>query len=160
MRTAYTLATLLASTVFVTGCIGSSAQPVRVPPSDRPVVENTVTAIVYQVGEEAAAGDIVHTVTLVEQMDLIPASATLPKWEIIAEDTPASEGFTWLHIVGKVTNNSKESQTVTSSGVYVTDADDNQFDVSTDTSIYVDIDKLPIYTSCNQPRRLNGKVTF
>ena len=163
MRTSYALVTLLASTVLLAGCIGgSSSQPVRVPPSsdDRTAEDNTVTATVYQVGEEAAAGDIVHTVTLVEQMDVIPASATLPEWEIIAEDTPASEGFTWLYIVGEVTNNSKESQTVTSGSVYVTDAEDNQFDVSTDTTIYVDSDKSPIYLSLQPTQTVEWEGYF
>lgn len=162
MRTAYSLAGLLASTVLVAGCLGSSAQPVRVPPTSdtRTTAETTAVATVYEVGEEAAAGDILHTVTLVEQMDVIPASATLPEWEIIAEDTPASEGFTWLHIVGEVTNNSKESQTVTSGSVYVTDADDNQFDVSTDTTLYVDSDKSPIYLSLQPTQTIEWEGYF
>ncbi|EKD79089.1 MAG: hypothetical protein ACD_41C00174G0002 [uncultured bacterium] len=149
MRTYLSLTALLTSTVVVAGCVGgSSNQPVRVPAgSDTSTTETTTTATTYAVGEEAAVGGITHTVVSVAQMDVIPASATLPEWEIIAEDTPAAEGFTWLHIIGEVTNDTKEPQTLTSTGVYVSDADDNQFEVSTDTTIYVDSDKSPIYIS-------------
>lgn len=162
MRTAYSLAALLASTVLVAGCLGSSSQPVWVPPSSdtRTTAETTAVATVYQVGEAAAAGDIVYTVVSVEQMDVIPASATLPEWEIIAEDAPASEGFTWVYIVGEVTNNSKESQILTSGSVYVMDAEDNQFDVSTDTTLYVDSDRSPIYLSLQPTQTIEWEGYF
>lgn len=149
MRQTLSLAALLASTVVIAGCIGRSAQPVRVPAGSNTTTTTTATTAnkTYLVGDEAEVGGIVHKIVSVQQMDVIPASATLPEWEIIAEDTPAAEGFTWLHIIGEVTNTTKESQTLTSTGVYVSDAADNQFEVSTDTTIYVDSDKSPIYIS-------------
>lgn len=148
MRTYLSLAALLASTAVVAGCIGGSpSQPVRVPAGDDATSDTTPANVTYEIGDEAEVGGITHTVVSVQQMDVIPASATLPEWEIIAEDTPAADGFTWLHIIGEVTNSTKEPQTLTSTGVYVSDADGNQFEVSTDTTIYVDSDKSPIYIS-------------
>lgn len=114
----------------------------------------------YAVGEEAPAGDIVHKVVTVEQMDVIPSSSTLPEWEIIAEDTPAVEGFTWLHLKGQVTNNSKETQTVSTNGIYVMDADENQFEVSTDTTIYVDSDSSPVYISLQPTQTVDWEGYF
>lgn len=147
MRQTLSLAALLASTLVVAGCVNRSSQPVRVS-SDSPTSETATAANkTYAVGDKAEIGGIVHTVVSVEQMDVIPASATLPEWEIIAEDTPAAKGFTWLHIIGEVTNTTKEPQTLSSTGVYVSDSDGNRFAVSTDTTIYVDSDKSPIYIS-------------
>ncbi|MFA6475623.1 MAG: DUF4352 domain-containing protein [Patescibacteria group bacterium] len=150
MRTSYTLTALLVATVVVTGvgCLPTTKTNTapKTGSTNQPSAD-TAAPKTYAVGEDAPAGDVIHKVTLVEQMDVIPASATLPEWKIIAEDTPAAEGFTWLHIKGTVTNNSKESGTVTTRGIYVIDADENQFDASTDTTIYVDSDKSPIYIS-------------
>lgn len=158
LSTALSLSALLAATVLVAGCVGGSDKPVRVPPTndvrtntnvDTDITTSTTPAVTqtYTVGEEAVIGGITHRVVSVEQMDVIPASATLPEWEIIAEDTPAVDGFTWVHIIGEVTNGTKEPKTVSSSGVYLSDPDDNHFEVSTDTTIYVDSDRSPIYLS-------------
>ena len=139
MRQTLSLAAMLASTVVLAGCIGRTSQPVRVPPSSDSTTNTATTASkTFAIGEEATIGGIVHKVVSVQQMDVIPASATLPEWEIIAEDTPAAAGFTWVHILGEVTNTTKEPKTLTSTGVYISDPDGNQFEVSTDTTIYVD----------------------
>ena len=103
------------------------------------------SATVFAVNEDAAAGSIIHKVTSVETLDSIPKSYTLADWQVIAEDLPADEGFQWVHIKGTVTNNSKQTQTVTSSSLYVMDAADNEYDVSTDTTIYVPEDASPVY---------------
>ena len=148
MRQTLSLAAVLASTVVLAGCIGRTSQPVRVPPSSDSTTNTATTASkTFVIGEEATIGGIVHKVVSVQQMDVIPASATLPEWEIIAEDTPAAAGFTWVHLLGEVTNTTKEPKTLTSTGVYISDPDGNQFEVSTDTTIYVDSDKSPIYIS-------------
>lgn len=160
MRTTTSLAALLLSTVVVAGCMDSNT-PNRRPNNANTSADTDVVAVQeYGVGEEAAAGDIVHKVVAVEQMDVIPSSATLPEWEIIAEDTPADEGFTWLHITGEVTNNSKEPQTVTTNGIYVMDADENKFEVSTDTTIYVDSDKSPVYIDLQPTQTVDWEGYF
>lgn len=146
MRKSISLAALLLSTTVVAGCMGSNDSP-RPSGNTNPITGDEVSVKSFGVGQDATAGDIVHNVASVETMDVIPSSATLPEWEIIAEDLPADEGFTWLHIKGSVTNNSKETQTLSTNGVYVMDADGNQFEVSTDTTIYVDSDASPVYIS-------------
>lgn len=164
MRKSLSLASLLLGTAVVAGCSmtsdSSNRRPADANNGRQQDVADTVEATVYAVGEDAAAGEIVHNVTSVEQMDVIPASATLEEWDLIAEDSPASEGFTWLHIVGSVTNNSKESQTVSSSGIYVMDSEGNQFDVSTDTTIYVDSDKSPVYISMQPTQTIEWEGYF
>ncbi len=130
------------------GCFG---QKQSVPPRRQSAsavntdISGQAAAKVYNVGEEAAAGDIVHKIQTVEVMNIIPASATLPKWELIAEDLPAAEDWQWVYITGEVTNNSKTTQTLDSTAVVVKDEADNEFSVSTDTTIYVDSNKSPIY---------------
>ena len=119
-----------------------------------------VAAKVYAVGDMVETGPITHKVVSVEKMDTIPASATLPEWEIIAEDTPADEGFTWLHIKGEVTNNSKEKQNLSSQGVYVVDATGNEFEVSTDTTIYVEDDLSPVYLDIQPTQTVNWEGYF
>lgn len=160
MRTSSSLAALLLSTVVVAGCMGSNTPNRRPANSNTSADTNTVSVKEYGVGEDAVAGDITHKVVSVEQMDVIPSASTLPEWEIIAEDTPADEGFTWLHITGEVTNNSKEPQTVTTNGIYVTDAEDNQFEVSTDTTIYVDSDKSPVYIDLQPTQTVDWEGYF
>ncbi len=160
MRTTTSLAALLLSTVVVAGCMGGSDNVNRPARTSGTNDTNSVAVKDYAVGEEAPAGDIVHKVVSVEQMDVIPSSATLPEWEIIAEETPADEGFTWLHIKGEVTNNSKETQTVSTNGVYVMDADENQFEVSTDTTIYVDSDSSPVYISLQPTQTVDWEGYF
>lgn len=102
-------------------------------------------ASAYALNEAAPAGDFVHTVTSVEKLDVIPASYTIADFEIIAEDLPADEGFTWIHLTGTVTNNSQESDSLDVTNVGVVDSAGNVYDASTDTTIYVEDGKSPIY---------------
>lgn len=118
------------------------------------------TATVYEVGEDATIGGIVHNVVAVETMDTIPASATLAEWDLIAEDLPAADGFMWVRIEGEVTNNTKESQSVDSSSVVVVDSEANEFSVSTDTTIYVDGNKSPIYITLQPTQTIEWEGYF
>jgi len=165
MRKFFTFGSLLLAGVVVTGagCFDGSnstskTSSISTKDSGSKVIADT--AKTYAVGDAASAGDIVHTVLSVEAMDTIPASATLPEWELIAEDTPAADGFQWLYIVGEVTNNSKETQSITSTNVYVKDAEDNQFSVATDTTIYVDSDKSPVYISVQPTQTVEWEGYF
>lgn len=144
------------------GCSGSTeTQPVR--GTNQPVVVEDVVdepATRYGVGDIAEAGEISHTVTSVEVLAEIPASYTLAEWEIISESLPADTGFQWVHIEGEVKNNSKQSQSVDSTNVYVVDATGNEFSVSTDTTIYVDSDKNPVYISMQPTQTIEWEGYF
>ncbi|EKD76339.1 MAG: hypothetical protein ACD_43C00147G0003 [uncultured bacterium] len=144
------------------GCLGNSTpRPTDPNGGTNGSNENAVTAAkTYAVGEEATVGDIVHQVVSVETMDTIPSSATLPEWDLIAEDLPAADGFTWVHIDGETTNNSKESQSLDSTSVVVLDADKNEFSVSTDTTIYVDGDKSPVYITLQPTQTVEWEGYF
>lgn len=107
--------------------------------------DGVVATATFEVGQPAAAGDVVHQVTEVEVLAEIPVESTLPEWEIIAEPLPADTGFQWVHIMGEVTNNTGESQSIDSTNVVVVDAAGNEYSVSTDTTIYVDDELSPVY---------------
>ncbi len=144
---------LLVGLVFATvGCFNQNGGTST---ANQTVTNNTVTDTTnsavpattqtYTIGEDAAAGAIVHNITSVEVLTEIPESYTLDEWSTIAEAKPADEGFQWLHIIGSVTNNSKESQVLGSTNVVVEDDNMNQFSTSSDVVIYVEDDKSPIY---------------
>lgn len=165
MRKILTLGSVWLAGVVVlgAGCFGSSTSSTKTSPTSTKDAGGKVMADTtksYAVGDEASAGDIVHQVVSVEAMDTIPASATLPEWELIAADMPAADGFQWLYIVGEVTNNSKETQSITSTNVYVRDAEANQFSVATDTTIYVDSDKSPVYISVQPTQTVTWEGYF
>jgi len=147
MRKLTALSGLVLSLLVVVGagCTNPTPRPTTGPTGTTDTSNTSAAAKTFAVGEEATVGDIVHSVVAVETMETIPASATLPEWDLIAEDLPAADGFMWVRIEGEVTNNSKESQSVDSTSVVVTDSEDNEFSVSTDTTIYVDSDKSPVY---------------
>ncbi len=107
---------------------------------------NTAAAVsTVKVNEAAKAGDISHTVTLAEKMDTIPASKTVEDFKSIAKDKKAADGFTWVHLTGKVTNNSSESENVSSNSLTVVDDSGKEYDLATDVTIYVPDDKFPTY---------------
>jgi hypothetical protein len=162
MRKLTALSGLALSLLVVAGCVGRD-NPSR--PINAGIPNGNTNAVVdsgktYAVGEEAAVGDIVHKVVSVETMETIPASATLPEWDLIAEDLPAADGFMWVRVVAEVTNNTKESQSVDSTSVVVMDAEDNEFSVSTDTTIYVDGDKSPIYITLQPTQTVEWEGYF
>lgn len=128
-----------------------------------PISERDTTApvvAVYGLNEEAPIGDIVHTVAAVETLAIIPASATLPEWKLIAEDLPAADGFRWIHIIGTVTNHTKQTQTLDTTSVVVVDADDNEYSISTTTTIYVESDKSPVYLSVQPTQTIEWEGYF
>lgn len=161
MRKLTALGSLALALLVVAGCIGKSTpRPIPGPINTN---ENTNTASdvkTFAVGEEATVGDIVHKVVTVETMATIPAASTLPEWDLIAEDLPAADGFMWVRIEGEVTNNTKVSQSVDSTSVVVTDSEDNEFSVSTDTTIYVDGDKSPIYITLQPTQTVEWEGYF
>lgn len=161
MRKLTVISSLVVSLLVVAGCIGNSTPRPITGPADTNKNSNAVSAVkTFKVGEEAAVGDIVHKVVTVETMDTIPASSTIPELDLIAEDLPAADGFMWVRIVGEVTNNTKETQSVDSTSVVVTDSDDNEFSVSTDTTIYVDSDKSPVYMSVQPTQTIDWEGYF
>lgn len=99
----------------------------------------------YTLHQAATAGNFVHTINTAERMEVIPASYTIADFEIIAEDLPAAEGFTWVHLEGTVTNNSSESDSLDSTNIAVVDSEGNMYSVSTDTTIYVEDGESPVY---------------
>ncbi len=131
--------------VFLGQSCGSGTTTTTDTDSDTTTTTTTASAEVYEVGEEAPAGDFTHVVKSVEVLDEIPADYTIEDFAIIAEALPADEGFQWIHIKGEVTNNSKASESLTSLGVFVVDSDGNEFSVSTDTTIYVEDNMSPVY---------------
>lgn len=106
---------------------------------------NSGEVMTYELNQEAAAGDFVHKVTSVELLEEIPESYTIEDFSSIAEALPADEGFQWVHIEGEVTNNSGSTESLTTLGVAVVDGDDNEFSVSTDTTIYIEDGLSPVY---------------
>jgi hypothetical protein len=110
--------------------------------------------------EEAPAGDYVHVVTFAEKLAVIPASSTIPDFESIAEDLPAAEGFTWVHLKGTVTNNGSESESVDSNNVGVVDSAGNMYSVSTDTTLYVEDNKSPVYISVQPTQTVEWEGYF
>lgn len=152
MRTLFKTGVLLGATVLVAGCLSSAPTnnrptPTRDTTDSVDATDTQAAAMTYEINEEAAAGEIVHMVTSVEVLEEIPESYTLPEWDLIKEALPADEGFQWVHVTAEVTNNSKQSSSVDSTNVYVVDAEGNQFSVSTDTTIYVEDGKSPVYIS-------------
>lgn len=161
MRKFTALSGLALSLLVVAGCIGNSTPRPTTSQTSTNKNSNTASAAkTFNVGEEAAVGDIIHKVATVETMDTIPASSTLPEWDLIAEDLPAADGFMWVRIEGEVTNNTKESQSVDSTSVVVTDSEDNEFSVSTDTTIYVDSDKSPVYITLQPTQTVEWEGYF
>ncbi|MBI2416151.1 MAG: DUF4352 domain-containing protein [Candidatus Kerfeldbacteria bacterium] len=163
MRISFQIGVTLVAVIVLAGagCIDGSNSKTNAPTRTNPTnATSQSTPKTYQISEAASAGDIVHTITSVEALDTIPSSYTLPEWEIIAEELPADEGFQWLHIKGEVTNNTKESQSVDSTNVYVMDADGNKFDVSTDTTIYVPDDASPVYISVQPTQTIEWEGYF
>lgn len=160
-RTAYRVGSLFVTLLVLVGagCLGGG-QVTQRPPTKTTTNEETLPPKVYTVNETATVGDIVHKVTDAEQMDVISASETLPEWELIAEALSADEGFQWVHITGEVTNKSKKTQTVDSTSMAVLDENDNSYSVSTDTTIYVDTEKSPIYITVQPTQTVEWEGYF
>lgn len=132
---------LIATVLVMAGCVVGNTST-----SNANNAATTSTQIkTYQVGVDAPAGDIVHHIVSAEKIDTIPASATLLEWQSIAEPLPATTGNTWVHVLGTVTNNSLDSQVIDSTSLYVTDAKNNVYHTSTDTTIYVAVSASPTY---------------
>jgi hypothetical protein len=145
MKKALSIGVSIAALALVgQGCLGGSTSTGTTTTTDT-TTDSQVATATAEVGQAASAGDVVHTVTEVEVLTEIPVESVLPEWEIIAEPLPADEGFQWLHIMGEVTNNTGESQSIDSTNVVVVDAAGNEYSVSTDTTIYVDDEKSPVY---------------
>lgn len=163
-NTTLKIGVVLLAVVAMAGCIGGSNAPRntsnRTTSNTNSEVDPDAAAKVYGLNEAAAAGDITHTITFVEALDTIPKSYTLPEWEIIAEDLPADKDFQWIHVKGTVKNGSKQTQTVNSTSVYLVDADGNQFDVSTDTTIYIPDDTSPIYLTLQPTQSVEWEGYF
>ncbi|MDP3970185.1 MAG: hypothetical protein Q8P90_00630 [bacterium] len=160
MKTYFKFGALFVASAALAGCSlfgGQTTTPSTTTPTKvgDAKVEQPVVATTYKVGEDAVAGDITHSITSVELLDEIPIDYTLEQWDLIAEALPADDGFQWVHLEGEVTNNSKESQSVDSTSIVVMDADDNEFSVSTDTTIYVEDDMSPVYITV-QPTQTVG----
>lgn len=106
--------------------------------------QESAAATVYDVGEDAAAGDIVHRIDSVEVLDVIPSSRTLEAFANIAEDEPAGEGNEYVYLTGTVTNNGAESATIKSISVNIFDDNENEYRVATNLARFVDLDRLPV----------------
>lgn len=143
MKKYTTLTALLMSVLVVAGCLNTGGDATRPDASNATVGGDVTTAVA--VNEAGTAGDAVHKVTSVEYLDEIPESYTLPEWDIIKKATPADEGYQWVHITGEVTNNGSSTDALDSTNVFVRDTNGNEYSVSTDTTIYVDSDKSPVY---------------
>lgn len=171
MKTLPVICTIL-SLATLTGCVsGFGEQPTRLNPSYSSTAgSNGQTQTnkaapksiqVYNLNEAAAAGEIVHTVTSAEKLDMIPATSTIPTYDLIAVDSPAADGFVWLHVEGNVTNNSKKSQTVNSLSFTVVDANGNAYEpVTADTILYVEENKVPVALSLQPTQTLEWETYF
>lgn len=126
--------------------------------SDQPAVK---PVLIYELNQPASAGGIVHTVSFIEKLETIPASSTIPAYDLIAQESPAADGFVWLHAKGTVLNNSKKSQTVNSLSFVVLDSKGNEFEpVTTDTILYVDENKVPVSLSVQPTQSVEWETYF
>lgn len=151
---------LLLAGVLTAGCLTTNTNESTNATTDTTETTGAGTAITYAVGDEAVAGDIIHTVASVEVLDEIPESYTLEEWELIAEPLVAADGFQFVHLTGEVTNNTGESQSVASNNLGVVDAAGNEYSVSTDTTIYVDDAKSPVYLSVQPTQTVEWEGYF
>lgn len=155
---------LLLAGVLTAGCISASSDNSTKTSSSTSKTADTSAessaSVTYAVGDVAVAGDVTHTVTSVEVLDEIPESYTLAEWELIAEPLVAADGFQWVHLTGEVTNNTGESQSVASNNLGVVDASGNEYSVSTDTTIYVDDAKSPVYLSIQPTQTVEWEGYF
>lgn len=158
--------------ITLTGCASRIGQN---PPSrPQPILNTSVLANtsesdkaaakpiqIYELNQAASAGDIVHTVTFVEKLETIPASSTIPAYDLIAQESPAADGFVWVHTKGTVMNNSKKSQTVNSLSFAVLDSKGNEFEpVTADTILYVDESKVPVSLSVQPTQSIEWETYF
>lgn len=119
--------------VLAAGCSKAAEEPKAKPAS----------AKVYAKGDDAPAGDVVHKIAMAESMDVIPASKAIEQFKESAEDMKAPDGCRWVHLKGAVTNKSKEEKSIKAISVYVVDAAGKKYEISTDTSWFVEGDRLP-----------------
>ncbi len=161
-------ATLLVITL--TGCMPSVGQNPSRPQSLGTNSQLTVTSKdqpatkpvqIYELNQAALAGEIVHTVTFAEKLETIPATSTIPAYDLIAEESPAADGFVWVHAQGTVLNNSKKSETINSLTFTVTDSKGNVFEpVTADTILYVEENKVPVSLSIQPTQTVEWETYF
>ena len=148
-------ASLLVLALFVSACSSQTGST----GSDESHSDNE-SAKTYSMNEVAIAGPGAYTVTFAEKMDSIPAANTLPDFESIAQDTPAAEGFMWVHVKGTLENLGKESTSLNSTSLHVQDEDGNVYKTATDTSIYVPSEKSPVYISVEPTQTVDWEAYF
>lgn len=171
MRTVSILGVTLVVVTTLAGCaprIGTN------PSRPQPIINTSVSASaaksdqaavkpvqIYELNQTAPAGDIVHTITFVEKLETIPASSTISAYDLIAQESPAADGFAWIHVKGTVVNNSKKSQTVNSLSFVVLDSKGNEFEpVTADTILYVDENKVPVSLSVQPTQSVEWETYF
>lgn len=160
---------LIILTLALSGCISDFNQAVRKSAPELPKesavqnlsdVQGSAAIKEYQLNESANAGDVIHIVTTVEVLDVIPAASTISTYDLIAEDAPAADGFKWVHVIGTVTNNSKKSQTINSYSLNLIDSNNNKYEpLTADTILYVEDGKAPVYISI-QPTQTKEWETY
>ncbi len=97
----------------------------------------------YKIGEDAAAGPMVHRITKAERLDAIPADRTIEEFKEIAAEKPAPDGCVWVFVKGQVTNRGADERSIKSISVAVVDGKGRSFDIATDVATFVPSDRLP-----------------
>ena len=95
-----------------------------------------------KVNEVVKAGEIEHTITLVEKLDKIPAANAIPQFKSITKDMPADKDMVWYHLKGKITNKSKKASSANITAIVLMDKEDKEFKASTKVVKYVPGDKM------------------
>ncbi len=144
---------LLVSLLFMGASCGAkdtaTNQPVNVPEKK-----------IIKVGEPAVAGNITYTVTKAEQLDTIPASATIERFKNIAADKKAAEGFTYIHVIGKTENKGEEAETVDSNALKIIDSAGEKHKFATDVTLYVPDEKFPTFIDVAPGKTVDWEAYF
>jgi hypothetical protein len=127
---------------------------------EAPTPVNVPEKKIIQVGEPAEAGAITHTVTKAEQLDAIPASATIEQFKNIAADKKATEGFTYIHLTGKTKNNSELPATIDSNALKIIDDTGEQHKFATDVTLYVEDEKFPTFIDVAPTKTVDWEAYF
>ncbi len=115
--------------------------------------------IIY-VGEPAEAGNITHTVTKAEQLDTIPAAATIERFKNIAADKKAAEGFTYVHVLGKTKNNGELPETIDTNALKIIDDTGEKHKFATDVTLYVEDEKFPTFIDVEPTKTVEWEAYF
>lgn len=144
---------LLVSLLFMGQSCGSKQeatnQPVNIPEKK-----------IIKVGEPAVAGNITYTVTKAEQLNTIPASATIERFKNIAADKKAAEGFTYVHLIGKTENTGEEPATIDSNALKIIDDTGEQHKFATDVTLYVEDEKFPTFIDVAPTKTVHWEAYF